>query len=199
MKYCPSCGAELLAHSENPDNPGSFTYYECRSCGTTHQYRPKILVASFIRYGNKLLWMRRAHPPRQGCWALPAGFMELGETLQEAAARELFEETNVAIPPDRLQLYMIGSIGFINEVYIGFQAQADSEFCQVGAEALEVGFFSREELPWENIAFPDANVYIEQAYDDIAANQFPVYQAEITKDANHLLPLVQDLQGQIKQ
>lgn len=188
MNYCSSCGGKLIAHQENVSDK-SFTYYVCSTCGAVHQHHPKILAACFIRCGNKMLWMRRAHPPREGYWALPAGFMEQGETLQEAASRELFEETGVVIAAEKLQLYMLGSIGFINEVYVAFQAEVTSEFCESGDESLDVGFFSREELPWDDIAFPDANVYIEQAYDDIAANHFPVYQAEITEENNYLLAI----------
>lgn len=135
--------------------------------------------------------MRRSLEPKRGYWAIPAGFMEQGETLAEAAARELWEETGVKLAPDQLQLYMMGTISFISEVYVAFRAEVPDTFCCAGSESLDVAFFSRDELPWSEIAYPEANHSIIQAYDDIEAGHFGLFHCEMTPEKNRLDPIVE--------
>lgn len=164
-RYCCACGTALTALTL------------CAHCGQPAQAGAKVLVASFVCCANRLLWMRRAEDPQRGFWAIPAGFMELGETLAEAAARELREETGVCLEPAQLTLYSLGSITEINEVYVAFRASVREEVFAAGAEALELRYFSAAELPWEQIAFPHANYFIHQAYADIARGSFGFYLA----------------------
>jgi ADP-ribose pyrophosphatase YjhB (NUDIX family) len=131
--------------------------------------------------------MKRALPPQKGHWAIPAGFMEQGENLRQAAARELWEETCVKVDPEQLTIYMMGTISFISEVYVAFHAEVDSTDCCCGDESLDVGFFSRDELPWDEVAYPQANNSIEQAYADIARGKFGVYHAQMTAELNELI------------
>ena len=147
---------------------------------------PKILVACFINCGEKLLWMKRGNPPRAGHWAIPAGFMENGESLREAAARELREETCVQIQPEQLSPYMIGSIDFISEVYLGFRASVTSEHCGCGPESLDVGFFSEEEIDWDNVAYPSANAAVKTAYREARDNNFAIYHGNYTNSEDRL-------------
>lgn len=184
MNFCSHCGQSLTVISA-PEK--SQPVFFCEACQHPFRQHPTLLVASFISCGNKLLWMRRALAPKQGFWAIPAGFMEQGETLAQAAARELREETGVIIAPSKLELYMIGTISFISEVYIAFHAEVESEYCVAGTESLEVGFFSRQELPWADVAYPEANNSIIQTYDNIDAGEFGVYHAQMTADKNDLL------------
>ncbi len=73
--------------------------------------------------------------------------MERGETLAEAAARELHEESGVLLPADQLQLYMTGTITFINQVYIAFRARVDTDYCLAGPESLDCGFLFEGGVP----------------------------------------------------
>lgn len=150
---------------------------ECKRCGEPVSLGPKVLVACFVFQGERLLWMRRAAPPQTGFWAIPAGYLEVGESLAEAAARELREETGLALDPDCLSLYSLGSITQIDQVYIAFRASVGEVDCRPGAEALEVRFFSEQELPWAEVAFPSANYSIQMAYDDIRRGAHGLYLA----------------------
>lgn len=186
LNFCSECGCRLDRNA--PCQRG-----EALVCANGHLNfppGPKILVACFVSCGERLLWMRRGNEPRRGYWAIPAGFMEEGETLREAAARELREETCVALPPDRFQPYMIGSISYISEVYAGFRATVPDMACGCGAEATEVGFFSRDELDWSQVAYPSANVAIRQAYTDAEAGRFGVYHGLFTDDVSRLDPVI---------
>lgn len=59
--------------------------------------QPVVAVGAVVIHGGAVLLVRRREPPNQGLWAVPGGSVELGETLQEAAAREVLEETGVRI------------------------------------------------------------------------------------------------------
>lgn len=186
MRFCSHCGGELEAR---PRGHRQHPVCYCEECQQVFYQHPKLLVACFINCGNKLLWMRRALEPQKGFWAIPAGFMESGESLSTAAARELLEETGVKIDPEQLQLYMVGSITFISEVYIAFHATVSNENCCIGDEAQDVQFFSREEFPWQDVAYPEANNSIIQAYDNIDSGEFEIYHAEMSAEKNDLLPI----------
>jgi NADH pyrophosphatase NudC (nudix superfamily) len=117
--------------------------------------------------------------------------MESGETLAEGAARELHEEAGVLIPADQLQLYMTGTITFINQVYVGFRATVDTDFCLSGPESMDCGFFTRRECPWDQVAYPQVNDSILQAYADLDSGKFDVWQAEMTESRYELRPVSQ--------
>lgn len=186
MKFCSECGAPLpTLPSPRVGQPVQI----CPRCQCCFREHPKLLAACYVHCGSRLLWMRRGVAPRRGYWAIPAGFMEQGETLAEAAARELWEETGVRLPAQDLELYMMGTISFISEVYVAFHAAVPDTFCKAGAESLDVAFFSRDELPWEEIAYPQANHSIIQAYDNIEAGHFGLYHCEMTPDKNRLDPI----------
>jgi ADP-ribose pyrophosphatase YjhB (NUDIX family) len=150
----------------------------CTDCGADARPAPKVLVACFVFRGEQLLWMRRAEDPQRGFWAIPAGYMEHGETLAEAAARELREETGLVLKPEALRLYSLGSITPISQLYVAFRASVRDAECAPGAEALELGFFAEHELPWAEVAFPSANYSIQMAYDDLRRGRFGLYLAQ---------------------
>lgn len=148
-----------------------------------------IVVTAFVASGKRLLWMQRDIEPQRGKWAIPGGFLENEETLAEGAARELREETGVDLPPSRLSLYMTGTITFINQVYMGFRASVDSDLCIPGGESMDCRFFAREECPWDEVAYPQVNDSILQAYDDLESGVFDVWQAEMTEQRYALKPV----------
>lgn len=176
--YCPQCGGSLQRHVVAGEVRN---HWRCTECGQLDYDYPMVVVTCFVANDDKLLWVQRGIKPQRGSWAIPGGFMEQGETLAEAAARELHEEAGVLLPADQLQLYMTGTITFINQVYIAFRARVDTDYCLAGPESLDCGFFSRAECPWENVAYPQVNDSIEQAYTDLESGRFDVWQAEMTE------------------
>ena len=129
--------------------------------------------------------IKRKSWPHEGMWAIPGGFVEQGETLQEGASRELHEEAGVIIPPEELVLYMLGSLTFINQVYVGFRARVESPRCTPGRESLECAFFTRDQCPWQEVAYPEVNEAVEQAYDDLDSGDFRQWQVEMTAEHYH--------------
>lgn len=178
MNFCPECGRALERHVVGGEPR---QHWFCRACQAPRHDFPMVVVTCFVASGQRLLWMRRALPPKAGYWAIPGGFLENGETLAEGAARELREETGVVLPPERMQLYMTGTITFINQVYVAFRATVDSDITLAGDETLECAFFSREECPWGQVAYPEVNDSIEQAYRDLATGEFAIWHSEMTE------------------
>ena len=78
----------------------------CSHCQFVDYINPKIIAASVVTKGSKILLCRRAIDPRKGFWTLPAGFMEQGETVEEAARREAREEANAEIRIDRSEILL---------------------------------------------------------------------------------------------
>lgn len=176
--YCPECAGPLLRHIVGGEER---KHWFCQRCQMPRHAHPQVVVTTFLACGDRLLWVQRAQAPQIGKWAIPGGFLERGETLAEGAARELYEEAGVLLSADQLQLYMTGSITFINQVYMGFRASVDSEFCVPGIESMDCRFFTRDECPWDEVAYPQVNDSIRQAYDDLDSGCFDVWEAEMTE------------------
>jgi ADP-ribose pyrophosphatase YjhB (NUDIX family) len=128
----------------------------CADCGHIAYENPKIIVGAVVVHDTSVLLCRRAIEPRLGFWTLPAGYLELGETLQEGAMRETWEEAQARIELDGI--LGIFSISRIGQVHVMFRARfapnaAPPRFA-AGAESLEVGLFAWDQIPWDDIAFP---------------------------------------------
>ncbi len=186
LRYCAECGGPLLPHVVAGEPRG---HLFCQRCQAPRHAHPMVVVTTFIAHENRLLWVQRGLEPRRGKWAIPGGFLENGETLAEGAARELREEAGVRLAPGQLQLYMVGTITFINQVYVGFRARVDSVACDPGTESLACGFFTREEFPWDEVAHPQVNDSILQAYDDLDSGEFDIWHAEMTAGTYELKPV----------
>jgi len=172
MKFCSDCGAPVALRIADGDQIPRFT---CTRCARVHYQNPRILVTCLATYGLSALWMKRAHAPRIGCWSVPGGYMEEGESLQEAAVRELFEETRVLLKPESLFLYGIGTIRHVNQVYVSFRADLPSAEFGPTAEASEVALFNVDELPWHELAFPQLTASIRNFYHELENREFKVY------------------------
>lgn len=81
----------------------------CGTCGSTNYLNPLPVVVLLVPVGEGLVVARRNIEPRKGTLVLPGGYLDLGETWQEGALRELFEETGILISPDEICLYDVSN------------------------------------------------------------------------------------------
>lgn len=102
-RHCSYCGVafpEALAWPRT-----------CGGCGGVTYRNPTPVAVILLPVDDGLLGIRRGIEPRLGQLALPGGYVDATETWQEAAARELFEETNIVIDPTRVTDHGVRSVG----------------------------------------------------------------------------------------
>ncbi|HXV24144.1 MAG TPA: NUDIX hydrolase [Alphaproteobacteria bacterium] len=143
----------------------------CGTCGFVRYDNPKIVVGSVIAFEDRILLCRRAIDPRSGFWTLPAGYLELNETVLEGAAREADEEANARIEIDRL--LAVYSIPRISQVQLIFRARLLSPEIRPGPESVEVGLFRWDDIPWPEIAFPSARWALHHYRESEGIDDFP--------------------------
>jgi ADP-ribose pyrophosphatase YjhB (NUDIX family) len=106
--FCSYCGTAFAPAQSFPRR--------CAVCGATVYLNPTPVAVMIVPVTQPegalgVLAVRRAIEPKKGEWALPGGFMEAGESWQESAAREVREETGLAIPPAAIHEFMVRSGG----------------------------------------------------------------------------------------
>ena len=123
----------------------------CMDCGFIHYINPRPVAGTIpVRADGAILLVRRAIEPRIGTWVFPGGYMDVGETAEEAAARETLEEAHLTVANLRLLgVYTRSGPGVVVIVY---EAEATSE-AEAGHETSEVGWFQPAAIPWTELAF----------------------------------------------
>jgi 8-oxo-dGTP diphosphatase len=114
--------------------------------------KPASTVDLIVEKEKRILLIKRKHPPFQGCWAIPGGFLECDkETLEDAAIRELKEETNIDAKTS--DIYLIGVYSnpnrdprghVISHVYVVTKYEGDPKAMD---DAKELKWFSLDNLP----------------------------------------------------
>jgi len=138
------------------------------------------VAGSIPEWDGQILLCRRAIEPRYGLWTLPAGFMENGETTEQAAMRETWEEARARI--EILGLYSIFSIPHISQVYMLFRGELVEGVYEAGDESLECQLFDARTLPWDRLAFPVVQETLKRYFGDKdKGNGFPLQRGEIIK------------------
>ena len=145
--YCARCGTPLvLRRQEDRDRP------TCPQCGFIVYLDPKVAVAVLVGDGERVLLGRRAIDPGSGLWSFPAGYVNRGEVLEEAAVREVFEELSIVVRLTGLVgVYSEAGQAVILVVYSGEIVSGDAQ--ADGHEVTEVRTFSLDALP-PDLAFP---------------------------------------------
>ena len=164
MKYCSSCSA--LVERIIPDGD-SRERWVCPECRVVHYQNPLIVVGCVAQRDGEILMCKRAIEPRYGYWTVPAGFMEMGESIDEGAARETREEACAEVEighlfaavdvPDAGQLHL-----FFSAMLIGDHAAGD--------ESLETRMYGLGDIPWDDIAFPSGHFALTKYLEDDGAN-----------------------------
>ncbi|MGE4281154.1 MAG: NUDIX domain-containing protein [Magnetospirillum sp.] len=131
----------------------------CGDCGFVVYENPKVIVGAVCTWEDKYLLCRRAIEPRVGFWTMPVGYMELHETTEQGALREVWEEAHAKAEIDAL--LAIYSIPEISQVHMIYRARMLSPDFAAGPESLEVMLVPWDDIPWDDLAYPNVRWSLE--------------------------------------
>jgi ADP-ribose pyrophosphatase YjhB (NUDIX family) len=148
IKHCRACGAPTVYTTPADDNRERAV---CTACNTIHYENPLNVVGTVPVWQDQVLLCRRAIEPRHGFWTLPAGFMELGESVAEGALRETREEAGANI--EMGSLFTMLNVTRVGQVHFFYRARMLDTKLDPGPETLEARLFREDEIPWDELAF----------------------------------------------
>jgi ADP-ribose pyrophosphatase YjhB (NUDIX family) len=145
--FCPICGSSLeVRYIESEEHERLV----CVGCGHIIYVNPKLVAGLIPMEGDRIWLLRRAIEPAYGAWTFPAGFMEMGESVPEAAARETREELGAEVEVGPLVgLYSRSTSPTVVAVHTGRVLTAPTG----GIETLEFAQFAVNDIPWGDLAF----------------------------------------------
>ena len=149
LNHCSNCGTRLEAGVPPTEHRERMF---CPRCGFIAYVNPRLVVTTFpVTDDGQVLLLRRGIEPSAGKWAQPGGFMEIDETVTEAAIRETLEETGLLVEPGEiLGLYARLEAAVVMLV---FEARVVGGEARPTPEALEIRAFAPADIPWPDVAF----------------------------------------------
>ena len=143
LNYCSNCGTQLVAGMPPGEDRERLA---CPACGFIAYVNPRLVVTTIpVTDAGEAVLLRRGIEPGYGSWAQPGGFLEVDETVTEAAIRETLEETGLLVQPGELVgLYSRLEAAVVTLV---FEARIVGGVAQVTPEALEVRAFAAGRHP----------------------------------------------------
>ena len=178
LKHCRECGVAVVYRL--PDDGDTRERAICIACHTVHYENPLNVVGTVPVWGEtgeQVLLCKRNIEPRWGKWTLPAGFMELGETTAQGAARETDEEAGAEY--DMLDLFTVMNVVRVSQVHFYYRARLLSPVFNPGHETLEAKLFTESEIPWDEIAFRTVKETLERYFDDRRQGRFGTHVIDI--------------------
>jgi ADP-ribose pyrophosphatase YjhB (NUDIX family) len=160
--HCPRCGAKQAAP------PASGRPFNCSACGFTLYFNAASAVAVFVRRADgRTLFIRRAKEPAKGKLAPPGGFVDIGETVEAAARREIREEVGIELNGLAFLCSHPNSYPYRDVTYpvldFFFTGMADETTEARALDDVEsVAWLEARDVPLGEIAFPSMRAALEQ-------------------------------------
>jgi ADP-ribose pyrophosphatase YjhB (NUDIX family) len=161
MKFCSHCGQPVTVRVPSGDHRPR---HVCTGCGAIHYQNPKIVAGCVPEHEGRILLCRRAIEPRLGFWTIPAGFMENGETTQDAARRESLEEALAEVEIG--SLLAVVHVLHADQVHVMFRARLPRAEFGPSPESLEVMLCDESQIPWADIAFRSVDFALRRYLED---------------------------------
>jgi ADP-ribose pyrophosphatase YjhB (NUDIX family) len=178
LKHCRECGTAVAYRL--PDDGDTRQRAICTACHTVHYENPLNVVGTVPVWGEsgeQVLLCKRNIEPRRGMWTLPAGFMELGETTSEGAARETDEEAGAQF--ELQELFTIMNVARVGQVHLFYRARLLSTVFNPGHETMEARLFSEADIPWDEIAFRTVRETLERYFADRLTGRYGTHVVDI--------------------
>lgn len=180
LKHCRVCGAAVAYRL--PDDGDTRERAVCPTCHTVHYENPLNVVGTVPVWCDgdddvRVLLCKRNIEPRRGKWTLPAGFMEMGETTSEGAARETDEEAGAQF--EMQGLFAVMNVVRVGQVHLFYRARLLSTEFRPGHETMEARLFTESEIPWDEIAFKTVKAALEHYFADRRKGTFGFHVSDI--------------------
>jgi ADP-ribose pyrophosphatase YjhB (NUDIX family) len=175
IQHCRVCGSPATYRVPPDDNRERAI---CNRCGEIHYENPLNVVGTVPVWDEQVLLCRRNIEPRHGFWTLPAGFMELGETMAEGAIRETVEEAGANI--ELQDLYTVLNVVRVGQVHFYYRARMLDQTLEPGPETIEARLFREDEIPWDLLAFRTVRQTLEHYFSDRRAGGFTLHAGDVS-------------------
>jgi ADP-ribose pyrophosphatase YjhB (NUDIX family) len=175
VRHCRNCGTSVVYRI--PDDGDTHERAVCPACHTVHYENPLPVVGTVPYWGERVLLCKRNIEPRKGKWTLPAGFMELGETCGQGAARETDEEAGAQI--ELGPLFTVLSVPQVGQVHFFYLARLLSDQFDPGTETMEVQLCTEEEIPWDELAFRTVSETLRRFFEDRKAGRWQTHEVNL--------------------
>src|SRR5262245_99264 len=158
--HCPGCGRKRA------DGP-PLQPFHCVGCGLTYYFNPTVAVAAILLESNgRALFIRRAKEPAKGKLALPGGFVDIGETAEDALRREVREEVGLAVGPLDFLCSRVNQYEYKGVTYpvldFFFVTRAESTTAAVALDGVEsICWLALAQLDFDEIAFPSIRAALQ--------------------------------------
>lgn len=148
-RFCPRCGNPLDSRILKAGEPPRLV---CRACAFVFFLDPKVAAGVVFSHDGGILLVQRAIHPSYGKWVFPGGYVDRGETLEEAALREVREESGLAVRLTRL----LGVYSYPGNpvVVVAYTGEVTGGSLTIDDESLAARPFPPSEIPWNQLAFP---------------------------------------------
>lgn len=176
IKHCRNCGSSV--EYRVPDDGDTKERAVCPVCHTVHYENPLNVVGTIPHWGDQVLLCKRNIEPRFGKWTLPAGFMELHETVVEGAARETVEEAGALF--EMGDFFSLVNIPRVGQVHMFYRAKLLSDQFDPGFETMEAKLFFEDEIPWDEIAFKTVGETLKRYFADRRTGQYSIHVFDIS-------------------
>ncbi len=175
IKHCRDCGSTV--NYRLPDDGDTRHRAICTACSIVHYENPLNVVGTVPYFGDRVMLCLRNIEPRRGKWTLPAGFMELGETTSQGAARETDEESGARFEMEGL--FSVLSVPRVGQVHLFYRARLLNDRFDPGPETIEARLFSEDEIPWDELAFRTVRETLLRYFDDRRRGVYAVHTLDI--------------------
>lgn len=182
LKHCRVCGTAVVYRL--PDDGDTRQRAVCPACHTVHYDNPLNVVGTVPVWVDdhpgsqaQVLLCKRNIEPRRGKWTLPAGFMEMGETTSEGAARETDEEAGAQF--EMQGLFTVMNVVHVGQLHLFYRARLLSTEFNPGHETMEARLFTESEIPWEDIAFRTVKETLERYFADRRTGVYCIHTLDI--------------------
>jgi 8-oxo-dGTP diphosphatase len=147
-RFCPRCGGDLEKRIVKATEPKRLV---CQNCSFIFYQDPKVVAGTIFTVTGGIVLLKRGVEPEMGKWVFPGGYVDRGESVDDAAIRETKEECQLDVKLSSL-LNVYSYPGSPNIIVV-YAAEVVGGELAAADESVEAGSFLPSEIPWENLAF----------------------------------------------